>query len=160
MRKIIKKKYTNTKFVIYGEYEEEYYKIKVFEFVQMGIVEYKGPQLDIKPCIKIAHALINPSYHEGMSNVVLEHSAMGRACLGSDVNGIREAIVDGVTGFLFQPHNVGSMVKAVEKFILLDSEKKCIMGRKAREKMERDFDRQIVVNTYLEEINKIVRQAS
>ena len=75
--------------------------------------------MDMKPYIASAHAVIHPSYYEGMTNVVLEHSAMGRPCIGSNIPGVREGIDDGKTGFLFEVKNVDSMVHAVEKFILL-----------------------------------------
>lgn len=88
----------------------------------------------MKPYIELAHAVIHPSYYEGMTNVVLEHSAMGRVCLGADIAGVREGIEDGLTGYLFEQKNVDSMIKAVEKFINLPYESKREMGLKARKK--------------------------
>lgn len=152
---IIKKKYPNTRFVIFGDYDEEEYKDRIQKLVKLGTVEYGGVQLDMKPYIKAAHAVIHPSYYEGMTNVVLEHSAMGRVCIGSDIPGVREGIEDGKTGFLFEVKNVDSMVEAVEKFILLSHEGKVLMGKAAREKMEQEFSREIVTNTYIEEIESI-----
>lgn len=153
----IKKKYPNTSFRIYGEYDDISYKNKINKFEKKGIVKYCGSQLNMKPYIETAHAVIHPSHYEGMTNVILEHSAMGRVCIGSNIPGIQEAITDGKTGFLFTVKNVSSMVKAVEKFINLSYEQKKEMGYNARIKMENNFDRDIVTNIYIEEIKKIFK---
>ena len=49
------------------------------------------------------------------------------------------------------------MVAAVKKFIELPYEDKVKMGKAAREKMEREFDREIVSNIYVEEIGRILQ---
>lgn len=152
----IKAKYPNTRFVIYGDYDDDSYRGKVAELEKQGIVEYGGIQLDIRPYIESAHAVIHPSYYEGMTNVVLEHSAMGRVCIGSDISGVREGIKDGTTGFLFKVRDVDSMVDSVERFIRLPYSKKAEMGRAARVLMEKEFSRSIVTHIYLEEINTIL----
>lgn len=152
----IKAKYRNVRFIIYGDYDDDIYRSKIQELEHKGIVEYGGIQMDMKPCIEKAHAVIHPSYYEGMTNVVLEHSAMGRVCIGSDIPGIREGIENGVTGYLFEVKNVDSMVNCVEKFINLPFEEKVTMGYKARQKMEKEFSRDIVVNTYVEEMSRIM----
>ncbi len=154
--KRIKGKYPNTRFVIYGDYDDASYKSLISDYKKQGIVEYGGIQMDMKPCIEAAHAVIHPSYYEGMTNVVLEHSAMGRVCIGSDVPGVKDGIDDGVSGFVFKVRDVESMVNAVEKFLKLSYEEKAEMGRKAREKMEREFDRNIVTEIYVEEIDRII----
>lgn len=154
--KRIKEKYSNVRFVLYGDYDDDTYRIKVENLQMQGIVEYGGIQLDMKPCIIKAHAVIHPSYYEGMTNVVLEHSAMGRPCIGSDIPGVREGIDNGKTGYLFKVKDVDSMVSVVEKFIQLSYEKKVEMGKAAREKIEREFDRDIVTKIYLEEIHNIL----
>ena len=152
----IKSKYNNVRFVLYGDYDEEEYKQKVQALERLGIIEYGGIQMDMKPYIASAHAVIHPSYYEGMTNVVLEHSAMGRPCIGSNIPGVREGIDDGKTGFLFEVKNVDSMVHAVEKFILLPHKEKAEMGRAARLKMEKEFNRDIVTDIYVNEINRII----
>ncbi len=153
----IKEKYPDTRFVLYGDYDEDIYRERVCELQEKGIVEYGGILLDMKPAIVSAHAVIHPSYYEGMTNVVLEHSAMGRPCIGSNIPGVREGIEDGKTGYLFEVKNVDSLVETVEKFIQLPYEEKVAMGRLAREKMEREFDRNIVTDIYLEEIDGILK---
>ena len=146
------------KFVLYGDYDDDIYREKIRIAEAADEVEYGGIQMDMKPCIEACHAVIHPSYYEGMTNVVLEHSAMGRPCLGSNIPGVADGIEEGKTGFLFSVQDVSSMVEAVEKFILLPHEEKVLMGKAAREKMEREFDRNIVTDIYIEEIDKILNK--
>lgn len=152
----IKPKYQSTRFVIYGDYDEDVYRQRIDDLQKRGIVEYAGVQMNMKPFIEKAHAVIHASYYEGMTNVVLEHSVMGRVCIGSDIPGIKEGIEDGKTGYLFPCKDVDALVATVEKFINLPNSVKVSMGKAAREKMEREFDRDIVTNIYIEEINKIL----
>lgn len=154
----IKSKYPNTEFVLYGDYDDDSYRVKVKELEEKGIVKYGGIRLDMKPCIAAAHCVIHPSYYEGLTNVILEHAAMGRPAIASDIPGCREAIDNGKSGYTFELKNVDDLVDKVEKFILMDNKEKAIMGMAAREKMEREFDRNIVTNIYLEEINNILNK--
>lgn len=152
----IKKEYTNTRFVIYGDYDNDSYRPIIAKLQEEGIVEYAGVLLDMKPAIEACHAVIHPSYYEGMTNVVLEHSAMGRPCIGSDVPGVADGIEDGVTGYTFPCKNVDALIDIVKQFIALSNTEKESMGRAAREKMEKEFNRTIVTNTYIEEIEKAI----
>lgn len=155
--KRIHRDYPNTKFVIYGDYDDDSYKKQIQEGLEKGYLQYGGVLLDMKPAIMAAHAVIHPSYYEGMTNVVLEHSAMGRVCIGSDIPGVADGIEDGVTGYVFECKNIDSLVQRVRMFIELPHEKKAEMGLAARKKMEREFNREIVTNIYLDEISAILR---
>ena len=154
--KVIKEKYSFTRFVIYGDFDDDTYRPIVKEYEDNGIVEYGGILMDMKPAIARAHAVIHPSYYEGMTNVVLEHSSSGRPCIGSNVPGVQDGIDDGKTGFIFEVKNSQSLIAAVEKFLNLSHEEKEEMGRQARKKMQCEFERSIVTNIYIEEIRKIL----
>lgn len=156
--KYIKARYPDTRFIVYGDYDDDSYRSRLEGLMEAGIIEYGGIQMDMKPYIEQANAVIHASYYEGMTNVVLEHSAMGRPCIGSDISGVREGIEEGKTGYLFEVKNVEALIKAVEKFIGLSYEEKANMGKAARLKMEKEFDRNMVTNIYLKEIEKILRK--
>ncbi len=158
--KRIKAKYSNTEFVIYGSFVDDDggYKEQITELEKNGVVKYGGIQMDMKPFIAKAHAVIHSSYYEGMTNVILEHGAVGRPSIASDIPGCREGVDDGVSGYLFPVTNVDALVEAVEKFVCSTPEEKEAMGKAARNKMEREFDRNIVTNFYLEEINRIINR--
>lgn len=152
--KIIRNRHPNVTIRLMGFYDGDC-KSKVERFVQAGFVEYLGQQEDIRPFLRKSHATIHPSYHEGMANVLLESAATGRPVLASNIPGCRETFDEGVSGIGFEPRNVDDLVRAIEQFIALPYEKKAAMGRAGREKMEREFDRKIVVDAYMKEIHKI-----
>lgn len=154
----IKAKYPNAEFVLYGDYDDDSYRQEIQDKEAKGVVKYGGIQLDMRPCIAAAHCVIHPSYYEGITNVILEHGAMGRPAIASDISGCREPIDNGKSGYTFELKNVDDLVAKVENFILLSHEEKVAMGKAAREKMEREYDRNIVTDIYIEEINKILNK--
>lgn len=105
--------------------------------------------------MKHSQAVIMPSYGEGMSNALLEASACGRPILASKVPGCNEILIEGITGLGFEPHSVGEIVKAIEKFRSLSKEQREQMGVKGREHVEKHFSREIIVNEYMKELRKI-----
>ncbi len=111
---------------------------------------------DVHITLKEYHAVILPSYHEGMANVLLEAASSGRPVIASDIPGCRETFDEGVSGYGFEVKNTEALVNTIEKFIQLPYEEKKQMGIAGRAKVEREFDRQIVIDSYMEEINKIL----
>jgi glycosyltransferase involved in cell wall biosynthesis len=153
--KVIKEKHLNTNFYIAGFIEEDNYKEIIEEYHAKGIINYIGFQKDIKSWIQKCHCTILPSHGgEGVPNVLLESAAMGRICVASRINGSKDVIDDGVTGYLFEPGNAQNLIDKVGKFLDLNFEAKKKMGLTGRKKVEREFDRQIVIKTYLKEVEK------
>lgn len=150
----IKGKYAGARFRLLGVYDGDY-REKVETAVKEGVVEYLGHQDDIRGFLEGSHATIHPSYHEGMSNALLESAAAGRPVLASNVPGCRETFDEGVSGIGFAPKDADDLVRAIEEFIALPHGQKAAMGRAGREKMEREFDRGIVVDAYMREIRKV-----
>lgn len=147
---VIRKKYPNTRFHILGFCEEEYEE-RLKNLQEQGIIEYHGMQEDVRVFLKEAHCLVHPSYYpEGMSNVCLEAAACGRAVITTKRSGCMETVDDGVTGYLVEEKSAEQLTEAVERFILLSEIEKCEMGQKARQKMEREFDREQIVSAYME----------
>lgn len=154
--KIIKEKYPDTEFLIAGWNEEEKYKKTVEEYHNAGIVNYIGFRKDIADWVAKSHCVVLPSHGgEGVPNVLLEASATGRACIASSVRGSTDAVEDGVTGYLFETYNANALAEKMEKFINLSHEERAEMGRRGRAKIEAEFDRQIVVEKYINELSKV-----
>lgn len=148
----LKKKYGDAvQFDLVGFFEDAY-KTVVERLEAEGLVKFHGFQSDPKPFYAMCHCVILPSYHEGMSNVLLEAAATGRALITTDIPGCREAVKDGVTGFLCEVANSGSLKNAVERFIRLPCEERAKMGTLGREYMEAVFDKYSVVHKTVEKI--------
>ena len=122
---------------------------------ELSNVRCVGFHKDVRPYLETAHAIVLPSYHEGMANVLLEAAASGRAILASRIPGCSETFDEGVTGFGFEAKNAESLFEAIMKFKSLSYLEKCEMGKAGRRKMEQEFDRQIVVNSYIEQVKSL-----
>ena len=61
---------------------------------------------------------------------------------------------ESISGIPFKSHDADDLVRALKEFIELPYEKKAEMGLSGRKHVEKVFDRQIVVDKYLEEIEK------
>lgn len=152
--KEIKKKYPNTEFHICGFCEEEY-EGKLSEYNKNGTVIYHGMIRDVAEFLTDIHCVIHPTYYpEGMSNVLLEASASGRPIITTDRSGCREVVDDGVNGYMIPCQNGEKLIEAVEKFIRLSNDNRKNMGLAGRVKVENEFDRQIVVQKYVDEVEK------
>ncbi len=154
---IIRNRYAWVQFLLVGFFDEDY-REKIAKAERKGIIRYFRQQKDIHPYMKRAHALIQPSHHEGMSNVLLEAASTGRPVLAGRIAGCREAFDEGISGFGFRAGDSADLVRVIEKFIRLSHVQKAEMGKAGRRKMEREFDRQIVVEAYMRELNGIGRQ--
>ncbi len=157
----IKEAYPHVVFELLGNYEpdvKDIYEPRVVELQKRGIMNYYGYQKDVRPFIENCHCLVNPTYHEGMSNVLLEAAAGGRPVLASDINGCKEIFEDGIGGIAFESQNTDALVQAIRTFIELSFEEKQKMGKEARKYVEKYFDREIVIDAYLEEINTIEKR--
>jgi galacturonosyltransferase len=151
----IRDKYPATTFHVCG-FCEEAYESKLLELQDEGTIVYHGLVSDVREVIKQTHCTIHPSYYpEGLSNVLLESSACGRAIITTNRAGCREVVEDGVNGYVVEQKNAQDLIDKIEKFLSLNYEEKRQMGIFGREKVEKEFDRNIVVNAYMEEINRI-----
>lgn len=107
-------------------------------------IQHYGYVDDIRHFISNCSVLVHPTYHEGLSNVLLEASAMSRPVLASNIPGCREIVLDGVTGYLFESKSVNSLILAIEKFLSLSYQTRLKMGISARYRVEKIFDRKLV----------------
>lgn len=129
---------------VLGEYEEDY-KVKITQYETEGWLHYYGYQKDVKPFLKTAHCSVLPSWHEGMSNTNLESAASGRPVITSNIPGCREAVEDGVSGYLTERKDPENLYRVMKKFTELPYEKRRAMGIAGRKRMEEIFDRKKVV---------------
>lgn len=138
-------------------YCDEDYEERLRELEQRGIIEYKGFQTDMHPFYKEASAIVLPTYHEGMSNVLMEAAATARPVIATNISGCKEIVEDGVTGFLCEPKDAAGLQEALKKFLALPTEERARMGLRGREKMEREFDRNLITDVYIKEIEKAIK---
>ena len=130
---------------IVGFFDDEGYKAQVDQLAAEGIAVYHGFQSDPLPYYAAADCVVLPSYHEGMSNVLLEAAATGRPVITSDIPGCREAVEDGKTGFLCKARDGASLYEQMARMAETSPAERQAMGLAAHEKMVQEFDKHLVV---------------
>lgn len=130
---------------IVGFYDDAYYEAQVEQLVAEGIAVYHGFQSDPLPYYAAADCVVLPSYHEGMSNVLLEAAATGRPVITSDIPGCREAVDEGTTGFLCKVRDTDSLYAQMARMAAVSVSDRRAMGQAAHEKMVQEFDKHRVV---------------
>ena len=137
---------------IVGFYDDEACKAQAEELVAMGAAEFHGFQPEPRPFYAAADCVVLASYHEGMSNVLLEAAATTRPVITSDIYGCREAVDEGITGMLCTVKDADSLYEQMKKMALMSREERERMGFAARKKMERQFDKKVVVQNTIQSI--------
>ena len=153
----IKAKYPETRFHVCGDCEGEYERT-LKELNDNGSIIYHGRIDDVAGMHRQCSCTVHPSYYpEGMSNVLLESCACGRPIITTDRPGCKEIVDDGINGFVVKQKDSEDLIDKIEKFLSLSWEDQKSMGLAGRAKVEREFDRNIVIQKYQEEIRKAKR---
>lgn len=103
----------------------------------------------MRPWLTESHVLVLPSYREGMPRTVLEAASMGRPAIVSDVPGCRQAVVNGITGWLCEVKSAESLAQCMEACLDMPREVLLEAGKAARQRIEAEFDERIVVEAAL-----------
>ncbi len=136
-----------------GFFEDEY-KEQVESLASDGIAVFHGFQKNPVPFYENSDCVVLPSYHEGMSNVLLESASVGRPIITSDIHGCREAVVPEESGLLCKVKDTASLTDAMRRFCKLDYNVRKAMGARGRKLMEEKFEKSKVVNATLKAILK------
>lgn len=106
--------------------------------------------MQLKSLYSGARALVLPSRSEGLGNVLLEAGACGTICIGSDVGGIPEVIVDRETGFLFPSGDVEALARTIQHVLEMPEGERQHISQRARQRIQEHFSLERVVDQYVE----------
>jgi glycosyltransferase involved in cell wall biosynthesis len=110
---------------------------------QMGLdenVRFLGYVEDVERCLSLMDVFcLVPNSNEGFSNAIIEAMAAGRPVIATDVGGNAEAVVHGETGLIIPPDDPGALADAIVR-LYRDESARLSMGRKGRERAEKEFD--------------------
>ena len=153
--KMIRKQHPETRFHICGFCEQDY-ESKLNQLMDDGTVIYHGLVSDMKSIYQMESCTILPTYYpEGLNNVLLESAASGRPIITTNRSGCREVVEDGINGYIVKQQDSQDLIEKIEKFLTLSWEEKKTMGLVGRAKVEAEFDREIVINKYLREVEYV-----
>lgn len=111
-----------------------------------------GHRLDIPEVNTCADIAVIPSLREGFGMAGVEAMAAGVPVIGSDVQGIREYVVPGQTGYLCDPYSAEKFAEAIQQLSSLSSKDRLRIAANCRKKAA-EFDMKIskatIKNIYL-----------
>lgn len=150
--RIVKQEYPKVEFQLLGEvdvsYPQHISEERVKSDNEAGYIRYLGYCPNVVVKIQQADCIVLPSYHEGLSRVLMEALAMGKPIITTNIPGCRETVEEGKNGFLVLPKDTNSLVKAIQKFLNITDEVCMEMGKYSRIKAEREFDIADVIKIY------------
>lgn len=123
-------------------------------WVENDIVDYLGTTDDVREYIRAADCVVLPSYREGTPRSLLEAAAIGRPIIASDVPGCREVVENAKNGFLCRPRDSKDLAKKMCQMLGLSLLERGQMGGEGRKIVERRFAEKIVIDQYIDVIEK------
>ncbi|MGI5817369.1 MAG: GT4 family glycosyltransferase PelF [Armatimonadota bacterium] len=118
-------------------------------------VSLLGRRRDVPDLLSAADLFVLSSRQEGFPITILEAMAAGKAVIATDVGGCAEAVVDGETGLIVPPENPRALAEAMLA-LLADRERTREMGRAGRERVEREFTVDRMVEQHLHVYEQLV----
>ncbi|WP_179188287.1 glycosyltransferase [Kiloniella majae] len=116
-------------------------------------VYFAGVRTDVSEIWAASDVGLLVSHEEGFSNALLEGMSAELPMVVTSVGGNSEAVINGVTGFVVPPKNPETLRRALLRLIN-DVELREEMGRKSRERVEKEFS----VNKCLSQYRSLYNQ--
>ena len=155
--KLVRERISDCELIIIGPYEKEHDPLPIeYEkrlFNQDG-VRAIGHHSTPEEILVNTDVFCLPSYREGFPTVILEAAALKLPTVGTDIYGMRDAIVDKETGLLVEVKNVSALANALIS-ILKDKNLVAKMGIKSFERTKRDFEYKVVGSKLLDIYNEL-----
>jgi glycosyltransferase involved in cell wall biosynthesis len=114
-------------FIVGGGPYKRVIESKIAEY-RVRNVELLGEREDVPLILAASDSSVLVSLREGFSNVILESMAAKTPVIATDVGGAREAIEDGVSGFIVASGDTASIERGMERLLLDHATARCISG--------------------------------
>lgn len=119
-------------------------------------IKWLGYRTDVKELLQQSHIVAFPSYYmEGLPKSLIEATAVGRPIITTQSIGCKDTVDDGVNGYLIAPKEVEPLVEKL-RMLIDDAALRQKMGKAAREKAERDFSLDVVIEKHLKIYQELV----
>lgn len=113
--------------------EDKIKELKLYKNVLM-----LGHRDDVPQILKSIDLFVLPTLQEALGTSFLEAMAMGKPVIGSDVDGVREVIDDGINGYLIPPDKPDILSKKIIE-LLKNPQKASQMGQAGRKKIQSKY---------------------
>jgi glycosyltransferase involved in cell wall biosynthesis len=99
--------------------------------------------------------VLSSLYKEGLPNILLESMSMQVPVVSSDLGGVKEIVIDGDTGYSFEPGDHEQLAFAIEQ-LWKDKAAYQQMRLNARDLMVKDFDKEIQFGRFLQYFDSLI----
>lgn len=118
-------------------------------------IQWLDFQKDMKSVLEQCHIVAFPSYYrEGVPKSLIEACAVGRPIVTTNSVGCKDVVDDGVNGFLVPVRDSEALAQKL-RILIDDKELRVRMGKASREKAEKEFGIEKVVEKHLEIYNNL-----
>ena len=129
------------------------------EAARLGIpVHFAGFRKDLPRWLGALDLLVHPALMEGLGVSLLQASAAGVPIIASRAGGMPEAVADGVSGLLVTPGDATALRAALERLIA-DPDLRQRLGAQGRERVEREFSVEQMVDGNLAIYRELIVQS-
>lgn len=146
----------NAQFLLLGGLDEEHsrgiMREELNEWVDAGTIKYLGKTDDVRPYIDSADCVVLPSYREGTPRTLLESSACSKPIVATDVPGCNNVVEHQVNGLLCKVKDANDLAIKMKDMYYLSPEQRKEMGLRGRAIVERRFNQNFVIDTYIKTI--------
>ena len=113
-------------------------------------IQWLGYRNDMELLLKQSHIVVLPSYYrEGVPKSLIEATAIGRPIITTRSYGCKDTVNDGENGFLIPPKDEAALAEKL-RILINDPQLREQMGLKGRQKAEREFSLDSVIDHHLE----------
>ncbi len=144
--RMAKERNRNWRFVIAGTGKSKDSLLGLINYYKLNeTITLAGFCSDLTPFLKEAELFVHPSFHEGMSNSVMEAMSYGLACVVTRVDGAGELIQDGVNGLLVEPGSAEALFDRID-WLLANPASMMAIREQARQTIREKFKLSYTVN--------------
>ncbi|MEQ1755580.1 MAG: glycosyltransferase family 4 protein [Micropepsaceae bacterium] len=103
-------------------------------------IRMPGHCTDMPAAFMVADVVVAPSIEpEAFGRAAVEAQAMGKPIVASRLGAQTETVLDGKTGFLFEPGNADALAKAITAALQLPQAQRTLMAGAARERVLKNY---------------------
>src|SRR5439155_10681284 len=110
-------------------------------FILTGLV----PPAKIPELTAAMDLLVHPSRREGLARAIVQGQLAGAPAIAYDIDGNREGMIDGKTGFIVPPFDARMLGEKIS-VLVENAAKRRLMGRAGREFALSRFDAKVMID--------------
>ncbi len=111
---------------------------------------FLGWRSDVPELLATSDFVLIPSRWEGMPYIALEAMACGKALIGARVDGVRDLVREGETGFLCDVEDAAALAGSLAKLAQMKPDEKLSLGARARELVGAEYSSKRMVQRLMD----------